>query len=148
MVYNSGIMAEKYLIVYKMKGNTLLENAECHEYEGTKQEAIQDAIESNRHLNYDRCGVLIYKVEEPVFVLDTPKWLMSKWENISTAPKDGSLVLAWRHDWERPDWVRWRFNYRTETTFWNNDGEDDSYENQTEPPTHWIRLPALPEESQ
>lgn len=66
------------------------------------------------------------------------------WQPIETAPKDGSLVLAWREGWDKPCFVRWIFNSRTETTFWNDSIEYDFYENETEPPTHWLPIPEIP----
>lgn len=69
---------------------------------------------------------------------------MTEWQSIESAPKNGSLVLAWREAWEEPRFVRWSYNYRTKTAFWNDDIEQDHYENETEPPTHWIKLPPVP----
>lgn len=69
---------------------------------------------------------------------------MNDWQDILTAPRDGSRVLAWRKDWEGPQFVRWIFNRRTGTKFWNDEIELDHYENEKEPPTHWIKLPSLP----
>ena len=63
---------------------------------------------------------------------------------IDTAPKDGTIILAWRRGWERPAFVRWVFNDRTQTEFWNDSVEWDAYELESEPPTHWIPLPDLP----
>lgn len=69
------------------------------------------------------------------------------WQPIDTAPKDGRLVMAWREGWTNPSWVRWVFNDRTQTTFWNDSEEWDEYELESEPPTHWIELPPLPNET-
>lgn len=68
------------------------------------------------------------------------------WMPMDTAPKDRSLVLAWREDWEVPGWVQWRENSRTETTFWNDAFEHDAYENEDNPPTHWwyVAEPPVP----
>lgn len=67
-----------------------------------------------------------------------------QWESIDSAPKDGTEVLAWRAGWDRPSWVAWRTNSRTNTDFWNDVEEQDCYDIETEPPTHWVRLPVLP----
>lgn len=67
------------------------------------------------------------------------------WQPIETAPKDGTSILAWRRDWkEGPRFVQWRLNRRTCTTFWNDPVENDDYENEENPPTHWFELPETP----
>ena len=68
-----------------------------------------------------------------------------EWQDMATAPKDGSRVLAWRSSWEdRPTFVRWIMNSRTKTEFWNDAEEFDAYENEAEPPTHWLPMPKTP----
>lgn len=68
------------------------------------------------------------------------------WQPIDTAPKDGSLVLAvWAgEEFSIPRFVRWVYNPRTKTTFWNDFDEWDSYENEDNPPTYWFPLPEFP----
>jgi len=66
------------------------------------------------------------------------------WQPMETAPKDGSMVLAWRDGWECPSWVCWILNPRTKTEFWNDLVELDHYDNIDNPPTHWIELPLYP----
>lgn len=61
-----------------------------------------------------------------------------RWEEMDTAPHDGSVILAWREGWTRPSYVQWRLNSRTNTEFWNDPDESDAYELETEPPTHWL----------
>lgn len=63
------------------------------------------------------------------------------WKPIKTAPKDGSLVFAWRKGWDRPTYVRWIKNPRTNTWFWNDADEYDDYELEEKPPTHWLDIP-------
>lgn len=67
-----------------------------------------------------------------------------QWCPMETAPRDGSAVFAWRPSWYRPRFVRWVLNYRTGTEFWNDVEEWDHYELETEPPTHWLKLPPVP----
>ena len=68
----------------------------------------------------------------------------TKWLRIESAPKDGSLVLAWTHVWDRPAWVRWGANPRNGRVYWQDSVEQDSDENEIHPPTHWFPLPPLP----
>jgi hypothetical protein len=68
-----------------------------------------------------------------------------EWQPIATAPKDGSCVLAWRADWERPVWIRWVFNHRVGRASWNGADEWGAYDLQDEPPTHWLQLPPPPQ---
>lgn len=70
------------------------------------------------------------------------------WQPMDSAPKDGSIVLAWRSGWERPAFVRWVYNNRTKTTFWNDSLEWDAYEMESQPPTHWIPLSEPPKENE
>lgn len=76
--------------------------------------------------------------------------VITLWQPIETAPKDGSFVLAWKPSWTiqwgRARFVRWTWNARTKTEFWNDADELDWYELEMDPPTHWlpITLPALP----
>jgi hypothetical protein len=67
-----------------------------------------------------------------------------RWEIMSTAPKDGSMVLAWRTGWDSPSFVRWIKNFRTQTEFWNDSKEFDALELEKNPPTHWLKLPPYP----
>ncbi len=67
------------------------------------------------------------------------------WQPIDTAPRDGSTVLAWRADWERPSFVRWALSARTGTGCWNDADRSDGCSLEEEPPTHWLRLPPLPQ---
>ncbi len=62
---------------------------------------------------------------------------MSQWETIKTAPKDGTLILAWTVEGDRPCVLAWR-TYR-----WDDDS-GDSYQDYQ--PTHWMPLPPPPEE--
>jgi hypothetical protein len=66
------------------------------------------------------------------------------WLPIESAPKDGTRILAWRDTWETCGFVRWVYNPRTHTEFWNDHIEWDAYENESEPPTHWLPLPPYP----
>lgn len=66
------------------------------------------------------------------------------WLPMESAPRDGSDVLAWRSDWDRAGFVQWRHNYRTKTDFWNDRDEQDAYEYEANPPTHWFPVAALP----
>ena len=66
------------------------------------------------------------------------------WQPIETAPRDGSDVLA-LFSGGNVSFVRWVFNHRTKTTFWNDASEWDCYEYENTPPTHWMPLPEPPE---
>lgn len=66
------------------------------------------------------------------------------WVEIDRAPKDGSPVLGWRQGWDLPRWVAWRLNSRTGTEFWDDWLEQDDYELETAPPTHWLVIPPPP----
>jgi hypothetical protein len=68
----------------------------------------------------------------------------SDWQDIATAPKDGTRVLAWREDWDEPVCMRW-------VTFYAGDSAremwcllDERGESAAFPPTHWMPLPSAP----
>ena len=69
---------------------------------------------------------------------------MSEWLPMESAPKNGMLVFAWHKDWELPAWVQWRVNSRTLTAFWNDVWEQDHYDNEDNPPTHWHPIAVPP----
>ena len=56
------------------------------------------------------------------------------WQPIETAPRDGTLVLAWHPWWMGPDAVRCG-----RSGVWTADGHPVCE------PTHWMPLPAAPE---
>lgn len=60
-------MREKFAIIYKMKGRATDADTEGFIFEGTLEEAIAEATTNDRHFNYDREGVQIFKIEKPVF---------------------------------------------------------------------------------
>ena len=68
---------------------------------------------------------------------------MSAWQPIETAPRDGSIIIAFHAAWTRPSAVWW------ETTQggggqWMFDSDDS--ERAKPEPTHWQSLPAPPED--
>ncbi len=67
-----------------------------------------------------------------------------QWRTIESAPRDGSTVYCWRSGWD--GWVElsWRRNTRTKTEFWNDPLEQDAYEYEHNPPTHWFPAHVVP----
>lgn len=56
---------------------------------------------------------------------------MSEWQDISTAPKDGSEILIW--------------NGQRSVAYWNGDSWDDGdYRDHILGITHWSKLPEPP----
>lgn len=72
---------------------------------------------------------------------------MSEWQPIESAPKDSSLVFAWREGWEVPWFVRWYDHHPRDQSIsgWEDGFElDQWWDLKQEPPTHWLPLPPLP----
>jgi len=69
-----------------------------------------------------------------------------EWQNISTAPKDGTPIYAWSEEWDRPALIIWRVNPRSKVEGWNDMDEQDTEEElqKLSPPTHWVFLPQSP----
>ena len=61
-----------------------------------------------------------------------------KWQPIETAPKDGSLFLAYRKHTTRPLITRWDVSY--------GEWEDDNSGFHVYYLTHWMPLPAPPKD--
>lgn len=59
---------------------------------------------------------------------------MTDWQDISTAPKDGTRVIMWGPGWDGPQTHQWATpaRAREEMKYW------------TDPPTHWVALPEPP----
>ena len=67
------------------------------------------------------------------------------WETIDTAPKDGSLILcAWAGQKDIA-LLMWKFNDRTGTSYFGDPDEWDDYAIMNEQPTHWFKLPPIPD---
>lgn len=65
---------------------------------------------------------------------------MSEWQPISTAPKDGTGILAWIPDWTTTMVVFWK-----ESRWWMPVGYDGLMSMRGDPPiTHWMPLPEPP----
>lgn len=69
---------------------------------------------------------------------------MNKWEDISTAPKDGEHILLWRADWPCPIVGFWDDGLGDQP-FWHA-SEDvlSDIMGEIDDPTHWVRFPAPP----
>ncbi len=69
---------------------------------------------------------------------------MTKWQNISTAPKDGTQILIWNGQDTVVAW--WDDVY-----IWVSPGAWISYLNRSDTdeyePTHWMPLPAPPKDA-
>jgi hypothetical protein len=80
------------------------------------------------------------------------------WQPIETAPKDGTEIFIFRHNWLEAPVAQWIENHAEDGSFfgwgfdewythgvedgflgWNEDIEDDCM------PTHWMPIPNLPE---
>jgi hypothetical protein len=66
------------------------------------------------------------------------------WKPISTAPQDGSLVVCWKADWQRPRFLHWKENPRTARRYFGDPDENDDYELAERGPTHWHPLELPP----
>ena len=69
---------------------------------------------------------------------------MSDWQPIETAPKDGTVILAWRDGWVKPTLLLWLAHRDLEAPGWC------PYERQPirprgSQPTHWMPLPEPPQ---
>ena len=62
---------------------------------------------------------------------------MSDWQDISTAPKDGTRLLLWMREWAAPSTGQ----YYGESSGWGMFWDGAMYRFQ---PTHWMPLPAPP----
>jgi len=66
--------------------------------------------------------------------------MSADWQDIATAPRDGTVVLLAAPGWDSP---------RTGWTFGRDDWQDCPYHHkgdQSYIPTHWMPLPSLPRE--
>ena len=62
----------------------------------------------------------------------------SQWQDIESAPKDGTFILLGHAYGENNQWWNCCSNY------WDEDGYWSEYVHMTSEPTHWMPLPALP----
>jgi hypothetical protein len=62
---------------------------------------------------------------------------MSEWQSIETAPKDGTVILAYRYQLGSLSWLIVMFNRGSDTWF-------DYYTGMQVFPTHWMPLPEPP----
>jgi hypothetical protein len=75
---------------------------------------------------------------------------MMEWQDISTAPKDGSIVLLFRPtapDWGRVTPGKWEIQeyHKKPQPFWEIWFKiGGTFESRAWPPTHWTPLPAPP----
>jgi len=67
-----------------------------------------------------------------------------QWQPIDTAPKDGTKVLCFNKDWDIPLVLVYEMHYGVGHKCWCWDGDAD----EESTPTHWIPLPAPPEDEQ
>lgn len=58
---------DKFAIIYKLDGFDLHDHFDGYIFEGTLSGAIDDATCNNRHLDYGRNGVQIFKITETLF---------------------------------------------------------------------------------
>lgn len=63
-----------------------------------------------------------------------------KWQDISTAPKDGSEIMVWKKGWLYPHNGYWDANVGEEGS-WENPFTNDCMDQ----PTHWMPLPDPPQ---
>jgi len=66
---------------------------------------------------------------------------MSDWQPIDTAPKDGTLIIAWRDEWDGPISLMWQMDYRAGREMWCFGG----YSFDDDQPTYWIPIPTYPQ---
>jgi hypothetical protein len=116
------------------------------EMEDWIEETYEQIYEQYSHAGTElKGGLPIAKALEEAYRKGWDDGTNCVWHPIDTAPRDGTRVLAWRAGWEESRFVRWIFNRRTQTEFWNDAEELDDYELEQEPPTHWFPLPDLPD---
>lgn len=70
---------------------------------------------------------------------------MTEWQDISTAPKDGTWFLGFRDlNCYEDQWQVWRWHeehFDPELTGWMNAGDTADFD---QAPTHWMPLPPAP----
>lgn len=67
---------------------------------------------------------------------------VADWLPIDSAPKDGTLILAWSKVWLRPGLIRWGLIYEGGAGVWR-DGTVVGYWG-TSAPSHWLPIPPPP----
>jgi len=67
----------------------------------------------------------------------------TKWENVSSAPKDGTHIIAWSPFYKRA-FIGW---WNTASQCWESHGTSLFEEREGELVTHWMPLPPAPEEN-
>lgn len=50
--------------------------------------------------------------------------MLSEWQPIESAPKDGSFIIGWHWDWQRPIILRWKTNHRIVAAHQENQSRD------------------------
>lgn len=65
------------------------------------------------------------------------------WQDISTAPKDGTKIMVWsdNHCWGSPDVAYWGRNHPLNPSSWVG---GHCHVGHIDQPTHWMPLPPAP----
>jgi len=64
--------------------------------------------------------------------------LVQEWQDISTAPKDGTPLLAWENEARGPFKCWWNADWSKAEAYWTDDADSEPQ------PTHWRPLPDPP----
>ncbi len=67
---------------------------------------------------------------------------MSEWQDIATAPRNETMILAWEKDATCPyiSWF-WMGSWKTDSSEFN---DSDRFYSSWPKPTHWVPLPEPP----
>lgn len=66
------------------------------------------------------------------------------WERIETAPKDGRLLVCWKPGWDFWSVRGWKYNRRTDRSYFGDPWEDDDVDMADDQPEYWFDFPAFP----
>ena len=66
------------------------------------------------------------------------------WKGIENAPRDGRPLVCWKPGWD--DWAvrEWKYNRRTDRSYFGDLSEDDDYDMADDQPEYWFDFPAFP----